>query len=136
VVGQLRPNARAGGDIEKGLAAVACLAPFGAGEAVVVARAHLLAIAAAEPTLALLERVRALRQWGIGAKRRVGVLVCRAGALQWDAGQAAALLERAAAAGLAGVAVAGVPDALAAFRSAGGLADRHGLFLAVREEGA
>jgi DUF1009 family protein len=136
IVGRVQTNARAVVDIDKGLAAVACLAPFGAGEAVVVARAHLLAIAAAEPTLALLERVRALRQWGVGARRRVGVLVCRAGAAPWDAGRVAALLERAAAAGLAGVAVAGAPEALAAFRGAGGLADRHGLVLATQEEGA
>jgi lipid-A-disaccharide synthase len=134
VVGRLRPNGRASGDIEKGLAAAQCLAPFGAGDAVVVARAYLLAIAAAEPPSAVLERTRALRQWGVGARRRVGVLVCRAGASQWDAAGATSLLESAAAAGLAGVAVTGMPDALVAFASAGGLADRHGLFLVTREE--
>jgi len=133
LVGRLRPNARTGADVEKGLAAVRCLAPFGAGEAVVVARAYLLAIAAAEPTLAVLERTRALRQWGVGARRRVGVLVCRADASPWDAGRVASLLERAAEAGLSGVAVTGAPEALEAFAGAGGLADRHGLFLLSRE---
>jgi DUF1009 family protein len=130
----LRPSSRANGDIEKGLAAVECLSPFGAGQAVVVARAYLLAIAAAESTLAVLERTRALRQWGVGAKRRVGVLTCRAGTSEWDAAQVASLLDQAAAAGLAGIAVTGAPEALAAFDSAGGLADRHGLFLLTREE--
>ncbi len=135
VVGRLRPNVRAGADIEKGLAAAACLAPFGAGQAVVVARAYLLAIAAADSTSAVLERTRALRQWGVGAKRRVGVLACRADASRWDSAQVASLLDRAAAAGLAGIAVTGAPDALAAFEGAGGLADQHGLFLLTRGEG-
>ncbi len=133
LIGRLRPNARAGADIEKGLAAVECLAPFGAGEAVVVARAYLLAIAAADSTLAVIERTSALRQWGVGARRRVGVLACRAGASQWDAGQVATLLERAAEAGLAGVAVTGAPEALEAFEGAGEIADRMGLFLLTRE---
>jgi lipid-A-disaccharide synthase len=134
VVGRLRPSARATADIEKGLVAVACLAPFAAGHAVVVSRAYLLAIAAAEPTLAVLERIRALRQWGVGARRRVGVLACRAGASQWDPTAVASLLESAAAAGLAGIAVAGAPEVLAAFDGAGELADRHALFLLTRGE--
>jgi lipid-A-disaccharide synthase len=135
IIGRLHPPARAVADIEKGLAAVACLAPFGAGRAVVVARAYLLAIAAAESTPAVLERIRALRQWGVRAKRRVGVLVCRPDAASaWDAGEVASLLERAAAAGLAGIAVTGTPEALAAFAGADGHADRHGLFLVTGEE--
>jgi UDP-2,3-diacylglucosamine hydrolase len=134
IVGRLHPNARANGDVGKALAAVECLSPFGAGQAVVVARAYLLAIAAADSALAVLERTRALRQWGVGAKRRVGVLACRARPSEWDATQVALLLDRAAAAGLAGVAVTGVPGTLAAFERAGGLADRHGLFLVTRGE--
>jgi len=134
IVGRLHPNARANADIEKGLAAAACLSPFGAGQAVVVARAYLLAISAADSAFAVLERTGALRQWGVGARRRVGVLTCRAGASEWDAAQVASLLDRAAAAGLAGIAVTGAPGALAAFEGAGGLADRHGLFLLTREE--
>jgi DUF1009 family protein len=133
VVGRLQPDARATGDIEKGLATIAQLAAFATGKAVVVSRAYILAIAAAEPVLATLERTRGLRQWGVGAKRRVGVLALDADAEDWDdpAG-VAALLEKAAAAGLAGVAVTGTPQALAHFADAGGVADRHGLFLAVR----
>jgi hypothetical protein len=82
----------------------------------------------------MLERVRALRQWGVGAKRRVGVMACRVGVGEWDAVTEDALLGRAAAAGLAGVAVRGPPTALAAFARAGAAADRHGLFLAITEE--
>jgi DUF1009 family protein len=134
VIGRPRPNRRASADIEKGLVAIECLSRFDTGQAVVVARAYILAIAAAETTLAVLERTRALRQWGVGAKRRIGVLACRVGASEWDAVSVEALLDRAAAAGLAGVAVTGAPEALAAFEGAGGLADRHGLFLAMRGE--
>jgi DUF1009 family protein len=93
-----------------------------------------LAIAAVESTLDLLDRTRALRQWGVGAKRRTGVLTYRADAQDWDAAGVATLLDKAAAAGLAGVAVTGTPQALAHFESAGALADRHGLFLATRRE--
>jgi DUF1009 family protein len=132
VIGRLRPNARASADIEKGLAAVECLSPFGAGQAVVVARAYLLAIAAADSTAAVLERTSALRQWGVGARRRVGVLACRTDAMERDA--VAALLERAATAGLAGVAVTGAPSTVAAFEGAGERADRHGLFLLTRRK--
>jgi DUF1009 family protein len=131
-VGQLRPDRRAEADIEKGLAAVARLAPFETGEAVVVARSYILAIAAAEPTLAMLERTRALRQWGIGAKRRIGVLALRASGR--DVAQLETLLDRSAAQGLAGVAIIGPPASQAAFEKAGGLADQHGLFLVIRGE--
>jgi len=133
-VGALQPDARAAADIEKGLAAIERLAPFETGKAVVVARAYILAIAAAESVFAMLERTRALRQWGVGAKRRVGVVACRAGRAEWDAASVAQLLERAAAQGLAGVAVAGPVAALAPFVESGGLAGRHGLVLATREE--
>jgi UDP-2,3-diacylglucosamine hydrolase len=130
VVGRLRPNSRANADIEKGLAAVARLAAFDTGHAVVVARAYILAIAAAETTLAMLARTGALRQWGIGAGRRVGVLVCRVGTQDGEeAAPPAGLLDRAAANGLAGVAVTGPPAALARFADAAGVADRLGIFL-------
>ena len=108
---------------------VECLAPFDTGHAVVVARAYILAIAAAETTLAMLERTRALRQWGIGTRRRVGVLVCRVGTQQDGEAAPAAPFDQAAAQGLAGVAVTGPPAALARFTDAAGVADRLGLFL-------
>jgi DUF1009 family protein len=134
IVGRQRPDGRAEADIGKALAAIQRLSPFDTGQAVVVSRAYILAIAAAEPTVAMLERLRALRQWGVGAKRRVGVLACRAGPGEWDAAGVQALLDRAGAAGLVGVAVTGPPAALTAFESASGVADRHELFLALGEE--
>jgi len=132
--GGLQPDARGAADIDKGLVAIERLAPFGTGKAVVVSRAYILGVAAAEPTLDLLERTRALRQWGVGAKRRIGVVACRADLGEWNAAGVTALLDKAAAAGLAGVAVTGTPEALAHFERAGALADRHGLFLSTRRE--
>ena len=128
------PDTQARSDIEKGLAAVACLAPFHAGEAVVGARAYILAIAGCEPVLDVLARTLALRQWGLGTRRRVGVLAVRAVPSAWTERGIDVLLEQAAAAGLAGVVATGLPKALAHFASASASADRHGLFLTLREE--
>jgi UDP-2,3-diacylglucosamine hydrolase len=128
VVGRLRPSPRDKADIEKGLAALERLAALRTGSAVVVARAYILAIAADEAIPAMLGRVRALRQWGMRATRRLGVLVCRAEA----AGDAAAfqqICEQAARQGLAGIAVAGSPEALALHEEASRVADGRGLFL-------
>jgi DUF1009 family protein len=130
IIGDLQPDARAAADIAKGLAAIERLAPFATGKAVVVSRAYILSIAAADSAFDMLERTRALRQWGVGAKRRVGVVACRADSGEWDAGGVATLLDKAAAAGLVGVVVTGTPQALAQFDRAGALADRHGLVLA------
>src|SRR5262245_49687671 len=130
IVGRLKPNRRDEADIERGLAALDRLSRFDTGHAVVVSRAYILAIAANETTPAMLERSRGLRQWGIGARRRVGVLACRVGSQDGDAAAPAALRDRAATQGLAGVAVTGPQAALARFAEAAGLADRHGLFLA------
>jgi DUF1009 family protein len=132
VVGREQPNRRDAADIEKGFAAVERLAPFDTGKAAVVARAYILAIAAGEPASEMLDRTRTLRQWGVGAKRRIGMLAYRAGSEDGDARQVQALLDRAAAQGLAGVAVTGAPQALAAFESAAAIADRHGLVLVTR----
>jgi DUF1009 family protein len=132
VVGRENPNRRQATDIGRGLAVVERLAAFDTGKAAVVARAYILAIAAAETASEMLDRTRALRQWGVGAKRRVGVLAYRAGSEDGDAGYVQALFDRAAAQGLAGVAVTGSPQALAAFESAAPIADRHGLFLVTR----
>jgi DUF1009 family protein len=132
--GEVPRDSGVGVDIEKGLAAIERLARFDTGKAVVVSRAYILSIAAADSIFDMLERTRALRQWGVGARRRVGVAVCRADAAKWDAESAALLIEKAAAAGLACVAVTGPAAALAPFADAGSLADRHDLVLATREE--
>jgi DUF1009 family protein len=136
VVGGLRPTERDAVDIETGLAVVERLAAFDTGKAAVVARAYILAVAAAEPASEMLDRTRALRQWGIGTKRRLGVLAFRACLQDRDAEQVQSLLDRAATQGLAAVAVAGPPQALAAFEDAGAMADRHGLVLVTRGEHA
>ena len=61
------------------------LAPYRTGASVVVARAYILAVEAAEGVSELLQRVGALRQWGVRRRHRVGVLVRRVEAEE-DAG--------------------------------------------------
>jgi DUF1009 family protein len=124
---RLRPSRRDFADIKKGLEAIERLSAFDTGHAVVVTRAYILAIAAGETTLAMLDRTRALRQWGIGAKRRRGVLVCRAGKQEGEA-EFDALINQAAAQGLAGLAVG--PSSVFWSAEHARLADRHGVFLA------
>jgi DUF1009 family protein len=136
VMGRLRPGRRDAADIQRGLAAVERLAPFGTGQAVVVMSAYLVALAAAESVTAMLERVRALRPWGIAERRRRGVLVCRGGLVcrgRHDAAerdQLRHLLALASAQDLAGIALTGPPAALAGAEELGPrLADAQGLFL-------
>jgi DUF1009 family protein len=129
VIGRVQPSRRNAIDIETGLAAVERLAPFDTGAATVVARAYILAIEAAEGLLPMLQRVSGLRQWGVNAKRRLGVLVRRVEAADREAAQREALFGQAAAQGLAGIAVTGPAAALAAYEDAARLADASGLFL-------
>ena len=133
VIGRLQPSRRDATDIETGLAAVERLAAFDTGAATVVARAYILAIEAAEGLLPMLQRVSGLRQWGVNAKRRLGVLVRRVGPDDPDTLPLEALFQQAAAQGLAGIAVTGPAAALAAYESAARLADGAGLFLVVCE---
>jgi DUF1009 family protein len=131
LLGRQRPGARDVRDIEMGLAVVERLARFGTGSAAVVARSHVLAIAAAEPLPAMLERVRALRQWNDRrSSRRVGVLVRRVCPEEDDSSSLKSVLTQAAMQGLAGIAVVGPRSALAAYDGAGRMADQQGLFLA------
>jgi lipid-A-disaccharide synthase len=133
VIGRLQPNRRDAADIATGLAAVERLRPFDTGAATVVARAYILAIEAAEGLLPMLERISRLRQWGVGAKRRLGVLVQRAGAADRADVPLEALFTRAAAQGLAGIAVTGPGPSLAPYEAAARLADGAGLFLVLCE---
>jgi lipid-A-disaccharide synthase len=135
VIGRVRPNRRDTADIEVGLTAVERLAPFDTGAATVVARAYILAIEAAEGLSAMLERVSGLRQWGVHAKRRLGVLVRRVGPSDREGASLEALLQQAAAQGLAGIAVTGPASALAPYEAAARIADGSGLFLVVCETG-
>ncbi|MDX2205357.1 MAG: UDP-2,3-diacylglucosamine diphosphatase LpxI [Hyphomicrobiaceae bacterium] len=134
--GRVRPAPRHGVDIDKGLKAVMRLQRLGTGRSVVVARAFILAVEAAEGIVATLRRIGQLRQWGLGG-RRAGVLAVRAAA--GDGLAAEEVLGEAARQGLAGVAVVGEAGALHGWREATATADGLGLFLlvhAVAEEGA
>jgi hypothetical protein len=128
VIGRLCPSRRETADLEKGLGAVDALAPFATGASAAVSRAHILAIEAGEGIAAMLERVRALRQWGDRrSKRRIGVVVRRieeGAAEDW-----LEFLNLTAAQGLAGAAVLGSERALEPYRGAAPVADKRGLFL-------
>jgi UDP-2,3-diacylglucosamine hydrolase len=128
LIGRRRPNGRDGADIAQGLSATMCLAPFATGAGVVVSRAYILALEAAEGVSAMLERVGRLRQWGLRGNGRAGVLVRR-----MDDGAGAdlprELFAEVAAQGLAGVVVTGPPAALEAYEGAARMADQAGLFL-------
>ncbi len=134
LVGRIHPRRRDIADIETGLAAVAALAPFATGRSAMVLRRYVLAIEAAEGAAAMLQRAAASRrQWGL-RWRRAGVLVRRADS--HDAAEESALrslLLQAAALELAGIAVAGPPDALDALQGMGRLADDLGVFLVLCE---
>jgi UDP-2,3-diacylglucosamine hydrolase len=132
VVGRRRPSGRQPADVETGLGVVAALAPFGTGAGAVVARGYVLAIEAAEGPAAMMERAAGLPQWGL-RWADAGVMVRRAGDGGSDADVAHALLARAAAQRLAGMAVLGTPAALAPYEDAGRLADRHDIFLVLCE---
>jgi DUF1009 family protein len=75
-LGRLKPNPQSEADIAIGRKAVAALGPLDVGQAVVVARGHIIAVEAAEGTDAVIERCRDLKKWSLGrGSPRVGVLV-------------------------------------------------------------
>lgn len=125
------PGAEAEEDIRRGLALLDAMAPFDVGQAVVVARRHVLAVEAAEGTDAMLTRCGSLRQWG-GSKRS-GVLVKapkRGQELRLDMPVIGPrTVELAAAAGLSGIAVAAGHVMIAEQADMIGMADRHGIFV-------
>jgi DUF1009 family protein len=136
----LAPGGRFGGvaaspederDIARGLALLAALGPFDVGQAVVIARGHVLAIEAAEGTDEMLKRCGALRQWG--GHKRSGVLVKAP-----KSGQELRVdmpvigprtVELAAAAGLAGIAVGQGKVMIADQADMVSLADRYHIFV-------
>jgi DUF1009 family protein len=130
-LGRVAPHARHRSDVAKGAAVLESLEPFGVGRAVVVVRGHVLAVEAGEGVGAAVERAVRLRQWGSLPRRRRGVLVVR------DAAELSADVIRALGEARYGGAVAlaqackaaAIDDAIAA-------ADRAGLFILVRAEGA
>lgn len=125
-------------DIARGFALIEALGPFDVGQAVVVARGHVLAIEAAEGTDEMLKRCAALRQWG--KRGRAGVLVKAP-----KPGQELRVdmpvigprtVEFAAGAGLAGIAVMAGGVMIADQAEMVSLADRHELFVTGIDRGS
>jgi UDP-2,3-diacylglucosamine hydrolase len=131
VLGSTQPGEDANRDTAKGFALLKAMAPFDVGQAVVVARGHVLAVEGAEGTDAMLKRCADLRQWG--GRRRAGVLV-KAPKHGQDLRMDMPVIgprtvEAAAAAGLAGIAVAAGHVMIADQADAIETAERHGVFV-------
>lgn len=130
-LGSIAPEPEAEGDIARGFALLAALAPFDVGQSAVVARGHVLAVEAAEGTDAMLKRCAELKQWG--GRRRAGVLVKAPKHGQEMRVDMPVIgprtVELAAAAGLAGIAVASGKVMIAEQAEMIDLADRQGVFV-------
>jgi hypothetical protein len=75
-IGSHRPAEDVGRDIARGLEVTKALGALDVGQAAVVVRGHVLAVEAAEGTDMMLERAAGVRQWGDrGRGRREGALV-------------------------------------------------------------
>jgi DUF1009 family protein len=138
-LGRHRPDAETEEDIDRGFALLDAIGPFDVGQAVVVAGGQVLAVEAAEGTDSMLERVAALRERGrIRLKNRAGVLVKAPKAGQDRRFDLPSIgpgtIVRAAAAGLAGVAVIAGATILAEPQRMIEAADRAGLFALARAE--
>jgi DUF1009 family protein len=133
VIGRYRPKHRDRRDLELGVTALAALAGVGVHGAVIVARAHVLAIEPGDGAAAMLQRVATLRQWGLSGRRRTGVFVCDAEAAACGAG-IDTLFAHASAQRLAGVVVVGAGHAIEPYELAARLADEFEIFLVVCEE--
>lgn len=122
--GKHRANAQQRNDAQKGAAVRVALRPFYDCAGAVVDRGHVLAVECGEGANALVARASRLRQWGRRARRHrsaVAVIAVSPG----DAIDG--IIDAAAAANLAGVALLGVPaGSVEAHAKA---AARHGLFL-------
>jgi len=118
-------------DIAKALAVLRALGPHDVGQGVVAARGYVLAVEAAEGTDAMLRRCAELRQWGLSKRHGVLVKIPKPGQeLRVDMpviGPRTA--ELAAAAGLAGMAVAQGAVLLAEPQALVETADKLGLFV-------
>jgi DUF1009 family protein len=134
VIGVRHPNRRDRLDLEQGVAAVEALAAVAVNAAVVVVRSHVLAIEPHEGEAAMLERVSALRQWGLGGKRRAGVFVCRAQPSHRRE-EIMAMFDQASAQRLAGVAVIGSASLTERYEMGVRLADELEIFLVACDEG-
>jgi len=130
-LGGVAPEAEALGDIARGFALLAALAPFDVGQSAVVARGHVLAVEAAEGTDAMLRRCVDLRQWG--GRKRSGVLIKAPKQGQEMRVDMPVIgprtVELAANAGLAGIAVASGNVMIIEQAEMMAVADRHGVFV-------
>jgi len=134
LLGRCAASSRDLADIDRGLTLLQALSPFDVGQAVIVADNHVLAIEAAEGTDAMVARIAEQRQLGrIRSRKGVGVLV-KAPKLGQDQrfdlpSIGPETIERAAYAGLAGVAaIAGATIVAEPVRVAT-VADRENLFV-------
>lgn len=133
-LGRAKASEQDEGDIELGRQAVATLGPLDVGQAVVVARGHIIAVEAAEGTDAVLERCCNLKKWSFGRLGpRVGVLVKCAKPGQDRRVDLPSVgpetVRRAAEAKLTGIAVAAGDVLIAEREETIRLADQHGLFI-------
>ncbi|MET0676788.1 MAG: UDP-2,3-diacylglucosamine diphosphatase LpxI [Bradyrhizobium sp.] len=131
---RLQPTAETMADIDKGRAVLQALGPFDIGQAVVVIAGHVVAVEDIEGTDGLLARVGRLREQGrIRNPARHGVLVKapkNGQDLRFDLPTIGPrTVEGAAAAGLAGIAVAAGHTLLAEPELTVAAADRAGLFV-------
>jgi DUF1009 family protein len=134
VLGRIEPSERDRADIALGLDYLRAAGPFDVGQAVVVAGLHILAVEAAEGTDGMLARVAEMRANGrVRAASGAGVLVKAAKPDQdrrFDLPSIGPVtVERAVAAGLAGIAVAAGDTIVAEPEHVIATADRGGIFV-------
>ncbi|MGD0532580.1 MAG: UDP-2,3-diacylglucosamine diphosphatase LpxI [Methyloceanibacter sp.] len=120
-------------DIEAAFHVVAALGRLDVGQAAVVAKGHVLAVEAAEGTDAMLVRCAELRRRGSGRRSPTGVLAKAPKPGQEERVDLPTIgpgtVEKAAQAGLAGIAVAAGRVLIAERTATIATADKHGLFL-------
>jgi DUF1009 family protein len=134
VLGRIEPSERDRADIALGLDYLRAAGPFDVGQAVVVAGLHILAVEAAEGTDGMLARVAEMRANGrVRAASGAGVLVKAAKPDQdrrFDLPSIGPVtVERAVAAGLAGIAVAAGDTIVAEPEHVIATADQGGIFV-------
>ena len=130
-IGKRSAEARQRADAQKGAAVLAALRPFYGSAGAVVDRGHVLAVECGEGALALIARASRLRQWGRRARRhRSAVAVIAPSSTDAIGG----IIEAAAAANLAGIALLGVTAESVETHAKD--AARHGLFLLAADGGA
>jgi DUF1009 family protein len=132
-LGDKHPSADDEADIDMAFQVVKALGRLDVGQAAVVARNHVLAVEAAEGTDAMLERCAELRALGKAPRASSGVLAKAPKPGQEQRVDLPTIgpetVDRAAAAGLAGIAVAAGRVLMADRGATIAAADRHGLFL-------